>query len=43
MKEKYELYEHIYQDSEMACYTINELMKDLKETGKAGLAQVAEQ
>lgn len=31
MKEKYELYEHVYQDSEMACYTLEELMKDLKD------------
>lgn len=31
MEEKFELYEHVYQDSEMACYTIKELMKDLKE------------
>lgn len=30
MKENYELYEHIYQDSEMACYTIEKLTKDLK-------------
>lgn len=30
MKEKYELYEHVYQDSEMACYTLEELIKDLK-------------
>lgn len=31
MKEKYELYEHVYQDSEMSCYTLEELMKDLKD------------
>lgn len=30
MKENFELYEHIYQDAEMACYTIEELIKDLK-------------
>lgn len=31
MKENYELYEHIYQDAEMACYTIEVLTKDLKD------------
>lgn len=31
MKENYELYEHIYQDAEMACYTIEVLAKDLKD------------
>lgn len=31
MKEKNELILHIYQDAEMACYTIKKLMDDLKE------------
>lgn len=31
MKENYELYEHIYQDAEMACYTLTKLLDDLKE------------
>lgn len=31
MKENYELLEHIYQDSEMACYTITQVLNDLKE------------
>ena len=31
MEEKNELILHIYQDAEMACYTINKLMDDLKE------------
>lgn len=31
MKENYELYEHIYQDAEMACYTIEVLTKNLKD------------
>lgn len=31
MKENYELYEHIYQDAEMACYTIEILSKKLKD------------
>lgn len=31
MKEKNELILHIYQDAEMACYTINKLQNDLKE------------
>ncbi len=31
MKEKNELILHIYQDAEMACFTINKLMSDLKE------------
>lgn len=31
MEEKFELYEHVYQDSEMACYTLNKLIKNLKD------------
>lgn len=31
MKEKNELILHIYQDAEMACFTINKLINDLKE------------
>lgn len=31
MKEKNELILHIYQDAEMACYTLNKLINDLKE------------
>lgn len=31
MKEKYELYEHVYQDAEMSCYTIEKLSSNLKE------------
>ncbi len=31
MKENYELIEHIYEDSNMACYTITKLTEDLKE------------
>ena len=31
MKESLELYKHIYQDSEMSCYTLNKLMNDIKE------------
>lgn len=31
MKEKFELYQHIYQDSEMSCYTITKLLDDLKD------------
>lgn len=31
MSENYELYEHIYQDAEMACYTLTKLTEDLKE------------
>lgn len=31
MKEHYELLEHIYQDSEMACFTLEQLLEDLKE------------
>ncbi|MBP3635638.1 MAG: hypothetical protein J6J17_04230 [Bacilli bacterium] len=31
MKENFELCEHIYEDAEMACYTIEELIKDLKD------------
>lgn len=31
MKENNELILHIYQDAEMACYTIERLIKDLKE------------
>lgn len=30
MKENYELVEHIYQDAEMACFTIETLTKDLE-------------
>lgn len=30
MKENFELYEHIFKDAEMACYTIEELLKDIK-------------
>lgn len=31
MKEHFELLEHIYEDSEMACFTLKELMEELKE------------
>ncbi len=31
MDENYELLEHIYQDSEMACFTLEQLLEDLKE------------
>lgn len=31
MKEKNELILHIYQDAEMACFTLDKLMNDLKE------------
>ena len=31
MKENSELVLHIYQDAEMACYTISKLLTDLKE------------
>lgn len=31
MKEHYELYEHVFQDAEMACFTITKLLEDLKE------------
>ncbi len=31
MNENYELLEHIYQDSEMACFTLEQLLEDLKE------------
>lgn len=31
MKENYELLEHVYQDSEMACFTLEQLLDDLKE------------
>lgn len=31
MKENYELYEHVYQDAEMACYTLKKLMDDLRD------------
>lgn len=31
MKENYELIEHIYEDAEMACYTLSKLTEDLKE------------
>ena len=31
MKENHELVLHIYQDAEMACYTISKLLSDLKE------------
>lgn len=31
MKEKNELILHIYQDAEMACFTLDKLMSDLKE------------
>lgn len=31
MKENFEVLEHIYQDSEMACFTIERLLNDLKE------------
>lgn len=31
MNESYELLEHIYQDSEMACFTLEQLLEDLKE------------
>lgn len=31
MKENFELYEHIYKDAEMSCYTLEKLMKNLKE------------
>ncbi len=31
MNENYELLEHIYQDSEMACFTLEQLLTDLKE------------
>lgn len=31
MKEKYELIEHIYEDAEMACYTLTKLTEDLKD------------
>ena len=30
MKENFELYEHIYKDAEMACFTLQKLLKDLK-------------
>lgn len=30
MTEKYELYEHIYKDAEMASYTLTKLICDLK-------------
>lgn len=31
MNKNFELYEHIYKDAEMACYTLESLIKDLKE------------
>jgi len=31
MNENLELYQHIYQDAEMACYTLQTLLKDLKD------------
>ena len=31
MKESFELYEHIYKDAEMSCYTLEKLISDLKE------------
>lgn len=31
MKENYELIEHIYQDAEMACYTLTKLTEDLRD------------
>ncbi len=31
MKENFELIEHIYQDSEMACYTLTQVLEDLKD------------
>lgn len=31
MKENHELVLHIYQDAEMACYTISKLLSDIKE------------
>lgn len=31
MNERIELYKHIYQDSEMSCYSLKTLQKDLKE------------
>lgn len=30
MEENFELYKHIFEDAEMACYTIEELLKDIK-------------
>lgn len=30
MKENYELIEHIYEDAQMACYTLTKLTEDLK-------------
>lgn len=31
MKENFELYEHIFKDAEMSCYTLEKLIRDLKE------------
>lgn len=31
MQEKFELYQHIYQDSEMSCYTLKKLQEDIKD------------
>lgn len=31
MNENYELYEHVYEDSSMACFSLNKLSEDLKD------------